>query len=245
MTKIKSAMLLAAGLGTRLRPITDTIPKPLVPVNGRTMLDRALDKLVAHGVENAVINIHHLADKVRVHLAGRDDIGITLREEPILMDTGGGVKQALPQLGDGPFFCLNTDLVWTDGAGDTALTRLEAAWDDASMDALMLMLRTDAAVGFGEANGDYFLKPVKGDLGRLYGRTAPPPRPFVWIAAQIMHPRAFTATPDAPFSNRVVWDRAEEAGRLWGLAHDGGGYHAGTPEDLDTVNRLLGASEAG
>ncbi len=250
MPKITTAMLLSAGLGTRLRPITDNLPKPLVEVNGRTMLDRALDKLVTHGCTRAIINLHYLGDQIRKHVAMRRDIQILFSNEPTLLDTGGGVLKAMPQLkgigGTNPFFCINTDLVWTDGPGETTLQRLEAAWNRATMNALMLMVPTKAAVGFGDSQGDFDISAEP--AGQLtnpgwVADSAKPERDFVWVAAQVMQPSAFAGISKQIFSNRLVWERALAAKRLWGLVHDGGGYHAGTPDDLDTVNRLLAEVE--
>ena len=256
--KITTAMLLSAGLGTRLRPITDNLPKPLVEVNGRTMLDRALDKLVAHGVTRAVVNLHYLGDRIRKHLANRRDIQIVFSHEPVLLDTGGGVLKALPQLkgigGSNPFFCINTDLVWTDGPGLPALARLEQAWDRATMNALMLMVPTRRAVGFGNSQGDFDMAPEppepppQSGVGQLVNpgwiaESAKPERDYVWVAAQVMQPSAFSGISKQILSNRLVWERALAARRLYGVVHDGGGYHAGTPEDLATVNRLLAEAE--
>jgi MurNAc alpha-1-phosphate uridylyltransferase len=229
------AMVLAAGLGVRMRPITDTLPKPLVRVAGETMLDRALNKLAAAGVERAVVNTHHLADQIADHLKGRKTPAITLSHEADVLETGGGVLRALPHLGDRPFFVVNSDSIWDDGPVP-ALTRLAAAWDDAAMDALLLVHPTVSAVGYG-GSGDFFL-----DLaGKLSRRREQQVAPFLFTGLQILHPRLFAGLEPGKFSLNVVYDRALEAGRLHGLRHDGGWYHVGTPEALDQVEAIFTA----
>ena len=153
------AMVLAAGLGTRMRPITDTLPKPLVRVAGQTMLDRALDKLAAAGIERAVVNTHYLAAQIAEHVRNRKSPSITFSHEEDVLETGGGVQKALPDLGGGPFFVVNSDSIWDDGP-IPALARLAAAWDDASMDALLLVHPTVSAVGY-HGRGDFFLDGVR------------------------------------------------------------------------------------
>ena len=226
------AMVLAAGLGLRMRPITETIPKPLVTVAGRTMLDRALDHLDRAGVGRKVVNCHWLPEKIAAHLAGRADI--VLSPEDQLLETGGGVAKALPLLGDGPFYVVNSDIIWTDGGADGALARLAAVWDDARMDALLLLQPTATALGYDGA-GDFFLS-ADGVPSR---RGARPAAPLLFSGVQILSPRLFAGAPSGKFSLNVLYDRALAAGRLFGLVHDGRWYHVGTPQALPLVERAL------
>lgn len=230
------AMVLAAGLGLRMRPITETTPKPLVAVAGRTMLDRALDHLDRAGVTHKVVNCHWLPEKIAAHLAGRADI--TLSPEAELLETGGGVAKALPLLGDGPFYVVNSDILWTDGGADSALGRLAALWDDSRMDALLLLCRTATALGY-DGDGDFFLS-AEGVPTRRGARQV---APLLFSGVQILSPRLFAEAPSGKFSLNVLYDRALEAGRLFGLVHDGGWYHVGTPEALPLVERALLAEQ--
>lgn len=234
----KTAMLLCAGLATRMRPITDTMPKCLVKVAGRSMLDRVLDHLERAGVTHIVVNLHWHGDQIKAHLANEKRFEIAFSPEPELLDTGYGTKVALPLLGDAPFYSINTDMIWFDGA-ESALLRLAARWDAAKMDALMLMMPTERALGV-DSTGDFFLHSGgESDERPLYRANTVPPRPYIWMAVQIMTPRIYANTPDAPFSNNLVWHRAEAEGRLFGLIHDGSCYHVGTPADLEKANIAL------
>lgn len=226
------AMVLAAGLGLRMRPITEHTPKPLVPVAGRTMLDRALDHLDKAGVTAKVVNTHWLADRIREHLRGRGDIVIS--HEPELLETGGGVAKALPLLGEAPFYVVNSDIIWTDGAVP-ALDRLAGAWDGGRMDALLLMQRTATAVGY-EGQGDFFLD----SQGVPRRRKAREVAPLLFSGVQILSPRLFAGAPSGKFSLNVLYDRALEDGRLFGIVHDGQWFHVGTPDALPEVDALLG-----
>jgi MurNAc alpha-1-phosphate uridylyltransferase len=225
------AMVLAAGLGLRMRPISETLPKPLIPVQGRTMLDRVLDHLDMAGVPHRVVNLHWLGDKVRRHLAGRP--GIAFSEEPDLLETGGGVAKALRLLGRDPFYVCNADVIWRNGAV-SALLRLAAAWDDEKMDALLLMQPTATAFGY-EGTGDYFLDAD----GRAVRKQPHEVTPFLFAGVQILHPRLFEGAPDGKFSLNLLYDRAQDAGRLFGIVHDGEWYHIGTPDSLAAADRLL------
>lgn len=236
------AMVLAAGLGTRMRPITDHTPKPLVSVAGRTMLDRALDHLAAAGVEEAVVNVHHLPDVLRAHLAARGGAPqiVVSDETDALLETGGGVKRALPLLGDAPVFVVNADIVWLNGPGGAALDRLAAAWDGDRMDALLLLTPTATAQGYDGA-GDFFLED---DLPRRRGDA--PSAPFVFAGVQILKPAAVAAMPlDGAWSLNRLYDRLLAAGRLGGLAHDGAWYHVGTPDAIAPTEALIRAGEGG
>jgi MurNAc alpha-1-phosphate uridylyltransferase len=228
---IHRAMVLAAGLGLRMRPITLTTPKPLVPVAGRTMLDRALDHLAVAGVQEMVVNTHWLADRVTEHLADRSDI--SLSHEEVLLETGGGVAKALPLLGHEPFYVVNSDIIWTDGE-TPALARLARAWVDREMDALLLLQPTGSAVGY-EGKGDFF---INGN-DTLRRRGDADSAPLLFSGVQILHPRLFEGCPSGKFSLNVLYDRALAENRLYGVVHDGGWYHVGTPEALPQVEALL------
>lgn len=230
-TRPHRAMVLAAGLGLRMRPITEHTPKPLVEVAGRTMLDRALDHLTAAGTTELVVNTHWLADKIAAHLSGRP--GITLSHEDTLLETGGGVAQALPHLGTAPFYVVNSDIIWTDGASP-ALRRLAEAWDDERMDALLLLQPTATAMGY-DGNGDFFLD-TQGVPRRRRDREV---APLLFSGVQILSPRLFHDAPTGKFSLNVLYDRALEAGRLFAIVHDGRWFHVGTPDALPEVERAL------
>jgi MurNAc alpha-1-phosphate uridylyltransferase len=229
----RRAMVLAAGLGLRMRPITENLPKPLIEVAGRTLLDRALDRLEEAGVEQAVINVHYLGAAIERHLLRRARPAIVFSREERLLETGGGVRQALDLLGPAPFFVVNSDVAWMDGPR-AALARLAEAWDDAGMDALLLVnavAKTDDYDG----SGDFFLSPA----GRLRRRARGEIAPFLFTGVQILHPRLFAGTGPEPFSLNLLYDRAEAAGRLHGLVHDGLWFHVGTPSGLAIANRQL------
>jgi MurNAc alpha-1-phosphate uridylyltransferase len=224
----KSAMVLAAGLGTRLRPVTDHLPKPLVEIAGRTLLDHAIDRLAVAGVEHVVVNLHYKGEMIAARLAARDQPGITLSREETLLDTGGGVKHALPLLDDS-FFVVNADIIWLDGLVP-ALSRLARAFDTTSMDALLLLQRTVSAIGY-DGVGDYFLDP----LGLPQRRGEHEVAPYIFAGVQILHRRLFAGVKDAVFSLKRLYDRAEDAGRLSAIVHDGEWFHVGTPDGLDAT----------
>lgn len=227
------AMVLAAGFGTRLRPLTEETPKPLVKVRGQALIDVALDRLAAAGVTLAVVNTHHLAEKIRSHLAGRSKPRIVFSHEPEILETGGGIDKALPLLGEDPFYAVNAKIVWFNGVED-ALARLAAAWDDSRMDALLLLQPTVTAVGY-EGQGDFRMD----EMGRLYRRQEWEVAPFVFSGIQILHPRLFAGAPDGAFSMNLLYDRAVGAGRLHGIRHDGEWYHVSTPRQLAEVEAQL------
>jgi N-acetyl-alpha-D-muramate 1-phosphate uridylyltransferase len=228
---IDRAMILAAGRGERMRPLTDAMPKPLILVAGRSMLDRSMDRLAAHGVRTVVVNVHHLGEQIARHLDGRAQI---VREEKLL-ETGGSVKNALPLLGDGPYFILNGDGLWRDGPSPM-LSRMEAAWDPARMDALLLLHPIDKAVGReAKDHGDYFLDPD----GRARHRGSATTAPYLFASVSICDARLFRCSPDGPFSLLKLWNRAEAEGRLFGLVHDGDWFHVGTARALADAERVL------
>ncbi|MBT5666555.1 MAG: nucleotidyltransferase family protein [Rhodospirillaceae bacterium] len=222
--KITKAMVLAAGLGTRMHPLTTDIPKPLVPLNGVTLIDRVLTHLSANGVTRVVVNTHFKADKIDAHLKGRDDI--VLSRETDRLETGGGVLNALANFEDEPFYVINSDAVWLDGPSPT-LSRIAGLWDDDAMDALLLMQRMTNIIG-GSGMGDYFLTP----LGEAKRRRGSEVAPYLFAGVQILHPRLFEGCAPGAFSLNVLYDRAQAAGRLYGVVHDGEWYHVGTPEEL-------------
>lgn len=234
----KVGMVLAAGLGLRMRPITDRIPKPMIEVAGCTMLDRAIHHLRCAGVERIVVNLHWKGDVIRQHLAGQADIVLS-DESDRLLETGGGVARALPLLGDEPFYVVNGDIVWFDGV-TPALGRLAAAWDDAAMDALLLMQRTPSAYGY-DGPGDFFLDP----LGQARRRKQREIAPYLFSGVQILHPRLVADVPDGPFSLNLLYDRALADGRLRGVVHDGAWYHVGTPESLAEIDKRILDAESG
>jgi N-acetyl-alpha-D-muramate 1-phosphate uridylyltransferase len=228
----RSAMVLAAGLGTRLRPVTETIPKPLVEINGRSLIDHAIDRLASVGIERVVVNIHYKAAMLAEHLGRRDHPRIELSREAELLDTGGGVAQALPLLGES-FFVVNGDVFWLDGK-DAALLRLAGAFDPAGTDAVLLLQRTVTAVGY-EGSGDYFLDP----LGTPRRRREREVAPYLFAGIQLLHRRLFDTAPGRVFSLVQLFDRAEEAGRLRAIVHDGEWYHVGSPEGLAATRERL------
>jgi MurNAc alpha-1-phosphate uridylyltransferase len=235
MTIPHTAMVLAAGLGLRMRPLTLERPKPLLEVDGRTMLDTVVDRLVAFGITKIVVNAHYLPDRIEAWSRTRHDCDIVLSKEETLLDTGGGVKNALKYLGDEPIFVVNSDLPWMDGQ-TPALKRLTQNFDPQKMDALLLVadLQSPHTHGFDKNAGDFFM-----DGGMLKRAGTNPPRPYVFISAQIIKPQLFAPVPDTIFSTNRLWDEAEKTGRLHGMAHDAACYHVGTPADLAESNRLL------
>ena len=230
-------MVLAAGLGTRLRPVTETIPKPLVEIDDRTLIDHAIDRLASTGVERVVVNIHYKAAMMAAHLSRRDRPQIELSEEAELLDTGGGVAQALPLL-DETFFVVNGDVFWLDSR-DPALVRLAAAFDPAAMDGVLLLQRTVTAVGY-EGSGDYFIDP----LGAPRRRRERDVAPYLFAGIQLLHRRLFDNAPGRVFSLVRLFDRAEAAGRLSAIVHDGEWYHVGTPEGLASTRERLASNGA-
>jgi len=228
----KSAMVLAAGLGTRMRPISDATPKPLVEIAGQTLLDHAIDRLAMVGVELVVVNVHYKAEMIAARLAARDHPRIEISKEDELLETGGGVARALPLLGE-CFFVVNGDVLWLDGK-DHALARLAAAFDPARMDAVLLFQRTTNAVGY-EGSGDYFLD----SLGVPRRRGEREIAPFLFSGVQLLHRRLFDGVTERRFSLNLLYDRAERAGRLSAIVHDGEWYHIGTPDGLDATRARL------
>jgi MurNAc alpha-1-phosphate uridylyltransferase len=228
----KTAMVLAAGLGTRLRPLTDAVPKPLIEVGGRSLLDHAIDRLALVGVEKVVVNAHYKAEMIAARLAGRAHPEIAVSCETERLETGGGVARALPLLGE-YFFVVNGDVIWLDSRV-YALARLANAFDPARMDAVLLLQKTVGAVGY-EGAGDYFLDPLGMPQRRGEGEVAP----YLFTGIQLLHRRAFDGIAERHFSLNVVYDRGEKAGRLCAIVHDGEWFHVGTPDGLAATRARL------
>ena len=228
---IDTAMILAAGRGERMWPLTDTVPKPLLTVAGRSLLERSMDRLTAYGVSNIVVNVHYLGEQIADRLKGRARI---IHEERLL-ETGGSVKNALPFLGDGPFFVLNGDGLWRDGQ-DSILGRLEAKWNPERMDALLLLHPIHKMIGREATDrGDYFVEPG----GRVRHRGTASLAPYVFASVSVCDARLFRESPEGPFSLLELWNRAEAVGRLFGIFHGGDWFHVGTPEALAAAERVL------
>jgi MurNAc alpha-1-phosphate uridylyltransferase len=232
----KKSMVLAAGFGTRMRPLTDTMPKPLVPVAGRSLIDRTLDWLAASGVEEAVVNTHYKAGMLAAHLASRKRPVIHVSHEEEILETGGGLVKALPLLGQGPFFSTNSDMLCLDGA-TPVLHRLWQAWDDDKWDALLLLHPVAEAIGY-EGPGDFFM-----ENGNLHRRGAHDKAPFVFTGMQILHPRLFASAPAGAFSLNVLYNRATDKDgkltRIGGLLHDAAWLHIGDPKGLAAAEAFL------
>jgi MurNAc alpha-1-phosphate uridylyltransferase len=232
-------MVLAAGLGLRMRPLTDRMPKPLVPVAGRPLLDHVLDKLAEAGVREAVVNVHYLPDQIIDHVAPRDAPRVIISDErDVVLGTGGGVVKALPLLGDAPFFHVNADTMWIDGVRSN-LARLAEAFDPERMDILLLMSPTTSSIGYHGA-GDYAMAAD----GTLRKRKEHQVVPFVYAGVAIMSPAMFADAPQGAFSLTRTFDRAEEQQRLYGLRMDGVWMHVGTPDAIAAAEDAFLASVA-
>lgn len=227
----ETAMILAAGLGKRMRPVTEDRPKPMVPVKGRPLIDPTLERLKAAGIKHVVVNLHHAGSVLREHLSGNMPDGMTVEfsEESQLLDTGGGIKKALPSLGDAPFFVVNGDAMWRGGTL-SVFARMAQQWRDGKMDGLLLMVPTVKAYGY-RGLGDFVMAPD----GQLTRRREGHVSPFVFGGIQLLHPRLFDGAPDGPFSMNLLWDQAIEAERLFGARHEGEWLHVSTPEELETA----------
>ncbi len=235
MSEIGSvAMVLAAGLGQRMRPLTLNKPKPLVEVAGRTLIDYGFDRLRQAGVTQAVVNVHYLAGLIEAWAALQTSPRIIISDERAeLLDTGGGVAKALPLLGRQPFFVINSDSFWIDGP-EPALDRLRATWDDAAMDCLLLLCPLPQTVGY-DGTGDF----VRDASGRLARKATAEGEPLAYIGGYLASPRLLADAPPGKFSMNLLWDRAIAAGRLYGLAHQGRWLHVGTPEAIAHAEAAL------
>lgn len=238
MSNVTAAMIMGAGLGLRMRPLTDDRPKPLVTVGGKSLIDHAIDRLVAAGVKLVVVNIHYKAEMLQSHLAKRRDVEIVFSDETdTLLDTGGGVVKAMPYFGNTSFFVINSDSIWVENA--PALPNMLARWDESRMDGLLLLADMPSAIGY-DAQGDFILRPdhrvvrARGNTGATYA----------YPGVQIVHPRLFADAPQGAFSTNIMWDRAIAAQRLFGNVLDGTWIHVGTPQARDEAEAALAALSA-
>lgn len=228
-----TAMVMAAGLGKRMRPLTATQPKPMVRVAGKPLIDHALDRLAEAGVAKAVVNVHYLADALEAHLASRGAPGVVISDERAeLLETGGGMVQALPHLPD-PFFCLNADNIWLDGP-NSAFHDLSRRWNPAEMDALLLVVPHPRALNF-RGEGDFTMDP----LGRLTRRRPGRVAPYIYTGIQLVSHRLLRDAPDGKFSTNILWDRAAGEGRLFGAAFTGLWFEVGTPQAIAPTEEVL------
>ena len=230
--EIKKAMILAAGRGTRMRSLTDELPKPLIKVKGRPLIDRIVDKIVAYGITQGVVNVCYLGEMIKADLSKRADIALTFSEEAEALETGGGVKKALPLLGDKPFFVLNSDPLWTEER--PSLADMARAFDETKHDILLLLWPKERVSGH-DGKGDYYLENGKPRRRRPDEASAP----YVYAGAQILKPEIFKDAPDGKFSLNILYDKAEKAGRLTAVTGVGDWYHVGTPEALALAEKRV------
>jgi N-acetyl-alpha-D-muramate 1-phosphate uridylyltransferase len=236
-TRIDSAMVMAAGLGKRMRPLTATRPKPLVRVAGKPLIDHAFDRIAEAGIGHVVVNVHYLADALEAHLAASAKtypFAIDASDERAeLLETGGGLVHAEPLLRGDPILCANSDNIWTDGPVG-AISQLANRWDDAAMDALLLVVPQARATGH-RGRGDFHMD----KLGRLSRRQPGKVAPFVYTGVQLFSRRLLCDAPSGAFSTNILWDRAIAAGRLFGLSHGGAWFDVGTPTAIPVVEAAL------
>jgi MurNAc alpha-1-phosphate uridylyltransferase len=230
--KIKRAMVLAAGYGTRLKPLTDRVPKPLVPVAGRPMIEYALDKLQSYGVQEVVINVSHLKEQLLAYLSSRKNLKIKISGESEPLETGGGLKKAQSLLGDEPVFVINSDIIWTD-EGESALDRLARHWDDSNMDFLLLVQPKSKAIGYERGEDHLFVKPANtiGWDERV--------EPYIIAGIGIFHPRVLAGVPGGKFSVKILWQRALAQSRFFCLPHHGRWFQTGTINDIKIAESHL------
>lgn len=236
--QVTHAMVLAAGLGTRMRPLTDSIPKPLVRLAGKPLIDHVLDRLADAGIETAVINLHYHADKLEDHLRARSARGaapeiVLADERDLLLDTGGGTLKALSLLGDKPFITFNSDSVWEEEMGLT-LRGLMNGFDPERMDALLLIADSVRTIGY-VGHGDFEMDP----LGRLTRRKPGTVAPYMFAGVQIIKPEVYRELPEGPFSTNLIWNRLIEEGRAFGWRMRGTWMHVGAPDDLEEAEEYL------
>ena len=230
--KIKKAMVLAAGYGTRLKPLTDHVPKPLIPVAGKPMIAYQLEALREYGIREVVVNVSHLKEQLLGWLAESPGVTIRISEETTPLETGGGLKQALPLLGEEPFFAINSDIIWLDQT-DTALNRMAQCWDDEKMDILLLAQSRANAPGYEKGEDHLFVK-----QSNTFGwddREAP----YIVASVSIIHPRIFKGAPGGKFSVKVLWQKALAHNRLFCLPHHGHWFQTGTIKDLKNAEEVL------
>jgi N-acetyl-alpha-D-muramate 1-phosphate uridylyltransferase len=233
--KVKTAMVMAAGLGTRMRPLTDHTPKPLVKVAGKPLIEYALDKLRLAGVGKAVVNVHYLPEQVEDYLADHArDLDVVISDERVqLLETGGGLVQALTMIDGDPFYCINSDAIWTDDGAD-ALTRMAQAWNEKTMDGLLLLVPRERAFSH-RGSGDFSID----DHGRPVRRGAAVSTPFVHTGIQLLSRAFMNDAPKGPFSTNILWDGAIAKGRLFALEHQGDWFDIGSPEAIAPTEEAL------
>jgi MurNAc alpha-1-phosphate uridylyltransferase len=232
---VTTAIVLSAGLGTRMAPANNAVPKPLVKLGGKALIDQVLDRHVEAGVTRVVVNVHHKANLIEQHLKARRRPSVEISDErEKLLDTGGGVKKALPRLGNGPFLIHNADSVWIEGVGSN-LARLMQAWDDARMDCLMMLALASHSLGY-HGRGDFAFE----SDGRIRRRRMEQELvPFAFTGVSLAHPRLFEGSPEGAFSLNLAWDRAIAAGRAYGIRMEGTWMHVGTPDALAQAEQQL------
>jgi MurNAc alpha-1-phosphate uridylyltransferase len=230
-----TAMIMAAGLGKRMRPLTTTRPKPLIEVNGKALLDHVLEKLRVAGVKKVVVNVHYLADALEAHLKSRPhELEVVISDErDLLMETGGGLVKAAPLIDADPFLALNSDNLWIDGPADS-LKLLASQWDDSRMDALLLLVPQARALNH-KGMGDFHMDRA----GRIRRRAKSHVAPFVFTGIQIVSKRLLRDAPEGPFSTNILWDRAIEEGRCFGAVHQGLWFDVGTPQSIQLTETAL------
>jgi MurNAc alpha-1-phosphate uridylyltransferase len=230
-----TAMVMAAGLGKRMRPLTATRPKPLIEVNGKALIDHVLDRLRAAGVTKAVVNVHYLADALEAHLKSRAaDLDVSISDERgLLLETGGGLVKAAPLIHCDPFFAINSDNYWVDGPTDT-LRLLASQWDDSAMDALLLLVPHARAYNHNDL-GDFHMD----RFGRLQRRGRSKVAPYVYTGIQLVSKRLLRDAPEGPFSTNIFWDRAIAEGRCFGAVHQGLRFDVGTPAAVRATEATL------
>lgn len=236
MAKVDTAMIMAAGLGTRMRPLTENKPKPLVEVAGKNLLDHVLDKARLAQIGNVVVNVHYLPEQIEAHLAAHaQDLRVAISDERnLLMETGGGLVKAEHLIDAEPFYCLNSDAIWTDEGESDALSRLADAWDGDRMDGLLLIVPRERAFQH-NGKGDFFLD----DESRLIRRGYHDSAPWIYTGNQLISHRLIREAPDGPFSTNFFWDRAIAEGRLFGLVHQGDWFDIGSPQAIAPTEAAL------
>ena len=235
MIKVGTAMIMAAGLGKRMRPLTESRPKPLVEVAGKAMIDHCFEKLVEAGIVKAVVNVHYLADMMEAHLAALPypvDVRVS-DERAQLLETGGGLVQAEPLIEEDHFYCINSDNLWSDRTTNSLL-RLAETWDEERMDALLLLVPREAAHNY-KGEGDFHLDDEQRISRRLPGQQAP----LIYSGIQLISKRLLRDAPSGPFSTNIFWERAIGEGRLFGLVHEGEWFEVGSPQAIAPTEAAL------
>ena len=230
--KIKTAMVLAAGYGTRLKPLTNRLPKPLVPVAGKPMIEYALDRLRTYGIKEVIINVSHLKDQLTAYVSNCRGLAIKISEETEPLETGGGLKKALPLLGHEPFFTINSDIIWMDDQ-ESALERLARRWEDTKMDVLLLTQPKAKAIGHDKGE-DYLF--IKRDNTIDWNE---PDAPYIIAGIGIIHPRILLDAPAGKFTVKILWHQALAQNRLFCLPHHGQWFQTGTLADIKQAEKYL------